>query len=155
VVADDGFVDIFNGKDMRDWIVEGAKSSRQGDRDVPIGSVKGGLLVVTRAKYGFLRYDRIYKDFVVHIEYRMSKKCNGGFDIRTVKYAGNIATRRSHAAYEVQVLADAGKEPDIHSSGSLYLHLPPKITPRCQPGSGIRSKLNTAARRFASYSTAR
>jgi hypothetical protein len=57
----------------------------------------------------------------------MSKKCNSGFGIRTVKYTGKTATRPSRAAYEVQVLADAGKKPDIHSSGSLYLHIAPKV----------------------------
>ncbi len=127
VAADDGFVDIFNGKDMNGWVVEGAKSSKKGDLNVPIWSVKDGMLTATGAKYGFLRYDHVYKDFVAHVEYRLSKKCNSGFGIRTVKYTGKIETRPSRAAYEVQVLADAGKKPDIHSSGSLYLHIAPKV----------------------------
>ena len=27
--TDEGFVDIFNGKDMKGWVVEGAKSSKR------------------------------------------------------------------------------------------------------------------------------
>ena len=127
LAADDGFVDIFNGKDMKGWVVEGGKSSKKGDQDVPIWSVKDGMLTATGAKYGFLRYDHVYKDFIAHVEYRMSKNCNSGFGIRTVKYTGKIETRPSRAAYEVQVLADAGKKPDTHSSGSLYLHIAPKV----------------------------
>ena len=126
--TEDGFVDIFNGKDLQGWVVEGGKTSREGDRDVPIWTVKKGLLVATGAKYGFLRYDeKVLKDFVVHAEYRLSKGCNSGFGIRTVKYTGKAATRPSAAAYEVQVLADAGKKPTVHSSGSLYRYVAPKV----------------------------
>ena len=127
VRADDGFVDIFNGKNLQGWVVEGGKSSRQGDREVPIWSVKNGLLTATGAKYGFLRYDRVYKDFIAHAEYRLSKNCNSGFGIRTVKFTGKIDTAPSHAAYEVQVLADSGKKPTEHSSGSLYRYVAPKV----------------------------
>jgi hypothetical protein len=134
LAADDGFVDIFNGKDMKGWVVEGGKSSKKGDVDVPIWSVKDGMLTATGAKYGFLRYDHVYKDFIAHVEYRMSKNCNSGFGIRTVKYNGKIETRPSRASYEVQVLADAGKKPDIHSSGSLYLHIAPTENASLKPG---------------------
>ena len=127
-VAEDGFVDIFNGKDLHGWVVEGGKTSLEGDHEVPVWSVKDGMLVATGAKYGFLRYDeKILKDFVVHVEYRLSKGCNSGFGIRTVKYTGKAATRPSFAGYEVQVLADAGRKPTIHSSGSLYRYVAPKV----------------------------
>jgi hypothetical protein len=127
-VADDGFVDIFNGKDLHGWVVEGGKTSREDDRDVPIWSVQDGILTATGAKYGFLRYDeKVLKDFIVHAEYRLSKGCNSGFGIRTVKYNGKAATRPSFAGYEVQVLADSGKKPSIHSSGSLYRYVAPKV----------------------------
>jgi hypothetical protein len=118
--AEERFTDIFNGKDIQGWVVEGGKTSRQGDREVPVWSVKDGLLVATGAKYGFLRYDRPLKDFVVHVEYRLSKGCNSGFGIRTVKFTGKSETRPSFAAYEIQVLDDSGKKPSAHSSGSLY-----------------------------------
>ena len=126
--AEDGFVNIFNGKDLHGWVVEGGKSSLEDGHQVPVWSVKDGLLVATGAKYGFLRYnEKVLKDFVVHAEYRLSKGCNSGFGIRTVKYNGKAATRPSFAAYEVQVLADSGKKPTIHSSGSLYRYVAPKV----------------------------
>jgi hypothetical protein len=125
--AAEGLVDIFNGKDLKGWVVEGGKSSRQGDREVPIWSVKDGLLVATGAKYGFLRYDHVYKDFAVHAEYRLAKGANSGFGIRTIKFTGPIETAPSHAAYEVQVLEDAGKKTDVHSSGALYGYIAPKL----------------------------
>ncbi len=67
------------------------------------------------------------KDFVVHVEYRLSKGCNSGFGIRTVKYNGKAATRPSFAGHEIQVLADSGKKPTPHSSGSLYRYVAPKV----------------------------
>lgn len=152
--AADGFVDIFNGKDLKGWVVEGGKSSRQGDREVPVWAVKKGLLTATGAKYGWLRYDRVYKDFILHAEYRLSKNCNSGFGIRTVKYTGKADTRPSHAAYEVQVLADAGKPPTEHSSGSLYRYVAPKVN-ATRPGNGIRSISSAAAREYTSCSTGR
>jgi hypothetical protein len=126
--AEDGFVDIFNGKDLQGWVVEGGKASRDGDRDVPVWSIQNGILTATGAKYGFLRYDeKVLKDFVVHAEYRLSKGCNSSFGIRTVKYNGKAATRPSFAGYEVQVLADSGRKPTEHSSGSLYRYVAPKV----------------------------
>ena len=128
VAADKGLVDLFNGKDLKGWVVEGPKTAKQGDQDVPIWSVKKGILTATGAKYGFLRYDKkTFKDFILHAEYRLSKDTNSGFGIRTVKYTGKTETRPSFAAYEVQVLADSGKPATIHSSGSLYRYVAPKV----------------------------
>ena len=126
--AGDGFVDIFNGKDLHGWVVDGEKTSQQVDGETPIWSVKKGLLVATGAKYDWLRYnEKVLKDFAVHVEYRLSKGCNSGFGIRSCKYTGKRDTRPSFAAYEVQVLDDSGKEPTIHSSGSLYRYIAPKV----------------------------
>src|ERR1043166_6429314 len=34
-------------------------------------------------------------------------------------------TRPSHASFEVQIMDDAGKPTDVHSSGALYDYVPP------------------------------
>jgi hypothetical protein len=39
------------------------------------------------------------------------------------------ATRASFAAYEIQLLDDAGKPPSEHGSGSLYRYAAPKANP--------------------------
>jgi hypothetical protein len=127
------FHDLFNGKDMEGWIVEGAKSNKDGK---PVWTVKDGVLAcdTLRGAYGFLRYDKQqYGDFILRVEYRMAPpskemgRGNSGLGIRTPPYdpAKSAQTRPSYAAYEVQLLDDAGKPADKHSSGSLYRYLAP------------------------------
>jgi hypothetical protein len=125
--ADDGATEIFNGKDLSGWVVDGGKTYQDKDGQKPVWSVQDGLIVCAGAKFGFLRYDKVLTDFAVHVEYRMSKGCNSGIGIRTVKFTGPARTRPSYASYEIQVLDDAGKAPGKGSSGSLYRHLAPKV----------------------------
>ena len=126
--AEDGFTDIFNGKDLADWVVEGqAKYKEKGGAEKPTWTVEEGMLVCANgAGFGFIRYDKQkYGDFAMHLEYRMSKSCNSGVGIRTPPFTGDINTRPSHAAYEVQILDDFGKKPDKNSHASLYNYVAP------------------------------
>jgi 3-keto-disaccharide hydrolase len=61
----------------------------------------------------------------------MTPKCNSGIGIRTIPFdpKKNPATRPSYAAYEVQLLDDAGKPPNNKSSGSLYRYVAPSANP--------------------------
>src|SRR5262249_14507327 len=74
-------------------------------------------------------------DFAFHVEYRMTKPlkgtCNSGIGIRTVPFdpKRSKATRPSYAAYEIQLLDDAGKPPNKHGSGSLYRYVAPSANP--------------------------
>jgi hypothetical protein len=126
---DKDFRDLFNGKDLEGWIAEGKKEFKDGEATRPVWSVnKDGFLECAGNGYGFLRYEKKkFADFVFHVEYRMAPKCNSGIGIRTVPYdpAKSMATRPSIAAYEIQLLDDADKAPDKHSSGSLYRYVAP------------------------------
>jgi hypothetical protein len=120
---------LFNGKDLDGWVAEGAKDYKDGDEKKPVWTVnKDGYLECAGKGYGFLRYDKKkYADFVFHVEYRMAPKCNSGLGVRTVPYdpTKSMATRPSIACYEIQLLDDAGKEPNKYSSGSLYRYVAP------------------------------
>ncbi len=123
--ADDGFVDLFNGRDLTGWVVEGTKDLPDGS---PVWSVKDGLLLCGEGNgkgFGFLRYDKPVGDFLFHVEYRPAKKCNSGVGIRGVPFTGELMTRPSHASYEVQILDDAGKPTNVNSSGALYDYVAP------------------------------
>jgi hypothetical protein len=125
--ADDGFVEMFNGKNLDGWVVEGTKDfQRQGERK-PVWTAEKGTIVCAGSGFGFLRYDKKLGDFIVHVEYRLAKRCNSGLGIRSVKYRGSAASRPSFAAYEIQLLDDAGKKPNEYSSGSLYRYVAPKV----------------------------
>jgi hypothetical protein len=123
----DSWQEMFNGKDLAGWIVEGSKDYKDGEEQKPVWTVKDGMIACAGKGFGFLRYDKEYKDFVFQVEYRMSKGCNSGLGIRTVKFTGPAKTRPSYASYEIQILDDAGKPPAKGSSGSLYRYVAAKV----------------------------
>src|SRR5690242_8977654 len=96
--ADEPLV-LFNGKNLDGWTVEGTKDIKgKDDKVAPIWSVQDGLLRCEGKGFGFLRYDKKeFADFVFHVEYRMTPKCNSGIGIRTIPFdpKKNPATRPS------------------------------------------------------------
>jgi len=139
VFAEDKLVfrDLFNGKDLDGWVVEGAQKLPDGR---PVWRVEEGKIVCTAGKnaYGFLRYSRqTFRDFVLRVEYRFlpptptNPRGNSGIGIRTPPYdpKRSEATRPSYAAYEIQLLDDAGRPPNSHGTGSLYRYLAPRTNP--------------------------
>ena len=135
--------DIFNGKDLAGWVVEGPSKLKTGE---PIWRVTSeGLLRATAGKdefggggFGFLRYSvQKYSNFKLRVEYRFLpvsaevESGNSGVGIRTVPFdrKQNRTTRPSFAGYEIQLLDDAGKPANKGSSGSLYRYAAPKANP--------------------------
>lgn len=124
----DGWIEMFNGKDLTGWVVEGtkefaAKDAKKEDPKTPVWTVKDGNINCAGNGFGFLRYDREVADFVYHVEFKMSKGCNSGIGIRHAKFTGKADTRPSFSGYEIQVLDDAGKKPNEHSTASLYRYV--------------------------------
>lgn len=126
----DGFRELFNGKDLTGWVVEGTQMDKEGK---PIWSVEDGTIRCTSKGGGFLRFDQEFADFTVRVEYRFSpnSRGNSGIGIRTGKYdpKQSALTRPSWGAYEIQLLDDAGKPANAHSSGSLYRYAAPTANP--------------------------
>jgi hypothetical protein len=129
----DEFVPLFNGKDLTGWVVEGPGEYENKDGTTsPMWSVHNGVLRTEGRGFGFLRYkERVFADFVLHVEYRMSSGANSGIGIRTGTFdpSRSKQTRPSYASYEVQLLDDAGKPATPYSSGSLYRYVAPKKNP--------------------------
>jgi hypothetical protein len=134
----DGYRELFNGKDLDDWVAEGDKEYEQDGKELPVWVAKDGLLtckVNTHKSYGFLRFTKQeFADFRLHAEYRMTPRaneketrCNSGIGIRTVPFDPKQSdkTRPSRAAYEIQLLDDADTKPDKHSTASLYNYVAP------------------------------
>ncbi len=126
----DDYRDLFNGKDLEGWTVEGPQKDKAGQ---PIWSVREGMIVCTGKGFGFLRYAKQeFGDFAYRVEFRMSPKCNSGLGIRMpgpFDPAKSAATRPSYASYEIQLMDDAGKKPSPYGSGSLYRYLGPTANP--------------------------
>jgi hypothetical protein len=129
--ADDA-IDLFNAKDLKNWVGEGQTEFQVDGKKKQVWSVKEGLLHCEGKGYGFLRYDkRQFADFAFHVEYKMAPKCNSGIGIRTVPFdpKKDEETRPSYACYEIQLLDDAGKPASKYGSGSLYRYVAPKKNP--------------------------
>lgn len=129
-----GFVPIFNGRDFSGWVVEGSTKAVFDGKEQEIWTVENGEIHCRGKGFGFLRYEKLLKDFVVRLEYKIAPKGNSGIGIRTVKFGGKANTRPSYASYEIQLLDDAGKSPSKHSTGSLYRYVAPAENPSLPAG---------------------
>lgn len=150
---EDGFRNLFNGRDLAGWVPEGEIEYTDGDETKPAWTIHDGVVHCSGNCFGFLRYDRKLDDFVWRLEYRLQKGGNSGLGIRGTYYTGADETRPSFAGYEIQLVDDAGQKPNRHSTGSLYRYIAPKenagkpapewnrVEIRCQ-GPHIRVTLN-------------
>ena len=132
-------VDLFNGKDLSGWVIEGPTEFDNKGNKEQIWVAENGMItcrVNNRKSYGFLRYDKKqFADFVFSLEYRLSEKelpkqspCNSGIGIRTGVYDPKKSdSPPSRAGYEIQLLDDAMKNTDKHSTGSLYRYIAPSV----------------------------
>jgi len=118
---------IFNGRDLSGWVVELRDDHTHGKNDRQVWSVQDGEIHSTGEAFGFLRYKRKLCDFTLQLEYKISPQSNSGVGVRTVEYEGTHATRPSLAAYEIQIVDDAGTEPSSKSTGSLYRYVAPTV----------------------------
>lgn len=83
-VVEDGFLPLFNGRDLSGWT---PMVSTGGDGDVHRVSTGGwvaseGELVCATGEDGWLRSDRQYRDFVLQLEFRLLSGGNSGVYIR-------------------------------------------------------------------------
>lgn len=128
VTSADGYRELFDGKTLDGWVVEGTDKDKSGN---PTWVVADGKIVCKGPGFGFLRYDRTqFADFSVTVEYRFFEgagKGNSGLGIRTVPYDAKKTdqTRASFASFEIQLLDDAGKPPSDHGTASLYRYKAP------------------------------
>jgi hypothetical protein len=129
-----GWVELFNGRDLTGWVIEGTKENKKGDQPKPVWCVQDGVIHCEGDGFGFLRYDREFCDFVLHAEYRLTPGCNSGIGIRHVKFTGRSRTRPSFSGYEIQLLDDGGRQPNKGSSMSLYRYVAPTSLPVKKPG---------------------
>jgi hypothetical protein len=102
VAADreEGFVPLFNGKDLAGWVY--AKGGKAGAGYL----VKdGGILYCTKSDGGHLRSEKEFADFVLRFDFKLTANANNGIAIRA-PLEGDPA----YAGMEIQVLDDSGPE---------------------------------------------
>lgn len=146
----DEFRDLFDGKSLDGWVVDGPKADKAGK---PIWAVRDGMIVASGKAFGFLRYDRAnFSDFALRVEYRFSAadkgRGNSGLGIRTGVFDPKKSqlTRPSFAGYEIQLLDDAGKPPAPTAAGRSTATPAPRRIPSSRPRNGTRPRSNASAR---------
>ena len=117
--SEDGFVPLFNGKDLTGWVYGGDKTGKG-------YQVKDGVLYCTENDGGKLFTEKQYADFSFRFEFKMEDSGNNGVGIRS-PLKGDPA----YVAMEIQILDDNGKQWNnklrpAQYHGSIYDVVPAK-----------------------------
>jgi 3-keto-disaccharide hydrolase len=105
---------LFNGRNLTGWVImhsgqwpveEGVLVGRHGTNWSTNPEKSGSWLCSSKQ----------YQDFVLELEYMTNQGGNSGVLLRSA-----VNKNPSFTGYEMQILADHGKEPTTHSTGSLY-----------------------------------
>lgn len=110
---------------LSEWSVEGTIDIEERGQRIPVWTLVDGTVTCSGRGFGYLRYREGVSDFRLELEYRFPKNGNSGIGIRTVPFTGPLETRPSQAAYEIQLLSDAGAPASRGSCCSLYGHEAP------------------------------
>jgi hypothetical protein len=118
---EEGFVPLFNGKDLQGWVLRGYK---QADKDQ--WTVRDGVLAAKPGS-GWLGTEKMYGDFVLRLEWRVPENGNSGVYLRVPDVETD--TLPTWTGVEVQILDDdgpqyKGKIKDYQYSGSIYEFVP-------------------------------
>ena len=108
---EDGFVLLFNGKNFNGWEIMGKKEG---------WAIKDGVIRSGGGQGGnWLRTKKKYRDFILKVEWRVSKEGNSGVFIRSGRdLALSPDGLRLITGYEVQI--SNARRDDSHCTGSLY-----------------------------------
>lgn len=108
----DGFVPMFNGKDLTGWV--------RTNTPPETWSLMDGMLICTGKPIGEIRTERMYQNFIMEVEWRhMVPKGNAGIFV----WADDITSRGVpfHRGIEVQVLENAYGNTRSHTThGDIF-----------------------------------
>ena len=102
--GDSGSSPIFDGQDLAGWHEMGQQDWHAENN-----------ILWTEGKGGWLRSDQRFADFVLRLDYRVSKGAASGIFLRSAEQ-GNPA----FTGLEIPLLDDAGQLTDLHSTGAIY-----------------------------------
>jgi len=111
-VDDDGFLPLFNGKDLEGWTIKGN----------PAGFVvEDGIIRSETGGGGHLMYytDQEFSDFVLVVEWRVAPRGNSGVFIR----ADEDSMEPWSTNYEVQISSEDPPRDDSRCTASLYAYV--------------------------------
>jgi hypothetical protein len=103
----DGWFPLFNGVDLTGWTATGAHPEAF--------YVKDGVIECDGSGGGWLRTDKQFENFILRIEYKLTKGANSGIAIRALPQGSP-----AFSGMEIQLLDDHGKRPRAYTTGAIY-----------------------------------
>jgi len=111
-----GFVSLFNGVNLEGW----------GEVGPACWSVQDGVIACSGLSEGtgWLRSNRMYRDFILRLEYRISPGGNSGIFLRAPHYG-----RSSRLGMELQIQDDGNSPPSNTCTSAVYSVVAPRVNP--------------------------
>jgi hypothetical protein len=116
----EGFVSLFNGKDLTGWKATGKQD---------VWGAENGVIYVAGGGGGWLMTEKIYKDFEIRLEYKMPKMGNSGVALRSPlpgEQPKGYGFDPAYVGMEIQLLDDANWKnlKEWQHTGSIYNVVP-------------------------------
>jgi hypothetical protein len=127
--ASQGWVSIFDGQSLSGWTQQGSAQWK----------VVDGAIVGDAGDYGWLRYDKLYSDFELKLEFRTAADGNSGVFVRSSAEGAPHLT-----GYEVQIFDKHEKFP----TGSIVGHVPAKTPGSIKPGEWQTMEIGAVGQRL-------
>lgn len=111
-----GFTSLFNGFNLEGW----------GEVGPPCWYAQDGVIVCTglSESTGWLRSNRMYRNFILRLEYRISPGGNSGISLRAPHYG-----RSSRLGMELQIQDDGTSPPSNTCTSAVYSVVTPRLNP--------------------------
>ena len=111
-----GFISLFNGVNLEGW----------GEVGSPCWYVQDGVIVCSglSESTGWLRSNRLYRNFILRLEYRISPNGNSGIFLRAPHYG-----RSSRLGMELQIQDDGTSPPTSTCTSAVYSVVTPRLNP--------------------------
>lgn len=112
---------LFNGEDLTGWVSTGAEDAW--------GVENGEIITVKPGTGGWLRTDRMFRDFELTVEFFMPEGGNSGLGLR-----GSSGGDPAFTGFEIQMLDTHNEEPGLRNCGAVYEAVAPARMAVNEPG---------------------
>ncbi len=126
--SDEGFVPLFNGKDLSGWQIAGGETMSFSVKD-------GAIYCDGSGNYPhWLRTEKMYENFVLQFEFKIESWCENGLYIHAPLFG-----RCSKVGLEFQICHDSGSS--WKSSGAIFPLVPPAVAAGKKRGEWNRAEI--------------
>lgn len=119
--TDTSWKPLFNGEDLTGWVSTGEPDAW--------GVENGEIVTVKPGTGGWLRTDRMFRDFELTIDFFMPEGGNSGLGLR-----GSSGGDPAFTGFEIQMLDTHGEEPGLRNCGAVYEAVAPARMSVNEPG---------------------